>query len=429
MSDTTSLPLSDAALFKRQALAWAAQFPVLCLLDSNGYSHDPYTSTDWLLAIDAIKVFDSPTNSFEGLAAFHSTSTERIFGYLGYDLKNQIENLSSSHPDGIGFTSVYFFRPRYIIEIKDGKAIFNRNYPEAFDLYERIMNFILTPHSDSLAPITLKGRTPKDKYIANVDRIKQQIGNGDFYEMNYCCEWYAENTTIDLSSVFEALNSKARAPFSAYFKLLDKYLLCASPERFLRKSGVTILSQPIKGTIKKGTDANENVALQHSLLHNEKERAENVMIVDLVRNDLAKSAQTGSVKVLELFGIYEFATVNQMISTVTATAREGINPIDIIRNAFPMGSMTGAPKVEVMKMIEAYEDQKRGLYSGAVGYFTPAGDFDFNVVIRSIFYNEASKYLSIQVGSAITYDANAASEYEELLLKAKGMIDALGASI
>ena len=244
--------------------------------------------------------------------------------------------------------------------------------------------------------------------------------------MNYCCEWYAADAVIEPISVFEKLNKTARAPFSSFFKLDDKYLLCASPERFLKRLGAKLISQPIKGTIKKGKTAEENKTLKEQLRNDTKEQAENVMIVDLMRNDLAKSATVGTVKVEELFGIYEFETVHQMISTISAEVKDGMKVIDIIRHAFPMGSMTGAPKVEVMKNIEHYEQQRRGLYSGAIGYIMPTGDFDFNVVIRSILYNATDRYLSIQVGSAITYQSEAQKEYEELLLKANAMFEAVG---
>ena len=428
MAETTSFALTDAALFKRNALQWASQFQTVCLLDSNSYQLDKYSSVEWVLAVDTLDFCADLVNSFEALKGFLNNSNERIFGYLSYDLKNQIEHLTSDNVNGIGFPPMYFFKPRYIIEIKGGKVTFDRNYPEAFDLYERIMAFGPQISANQKVEM-LKPRTSKADYIENVDRIKEQIKAGDFYEMNYCCEFYSEDTAIEPVSVFDKFNNGAKAPFSSFFKLGDKYSLCASPERFLKKVGDKVISQPIKGTIRKGADKKEDDLLKHQLLHNTKERAENVMIVDLVRNDLARSAKTGSIKVEELFGIYEFATVHQMISTVTAEVRKEIHPIDVIRHAFPMGSMTGAPKVEVMKNIEAYEDQKRGIYSGSVGYFAPDGDFDLNVVIRSIFYNASTHYLSIQVGGAITYDADAHAEYDEMLLKAKGMLKALHAEI
>jgi para-aminobenzoate synthetase component 1 len=427
LAESTSFKLADIALFKRQALEWAAQFPTVCLLDSNDYKLDRYSDVDWILAIDALDFVSDSSDSFDSLQKFIDTAGERVFGFLSYDLKNQVERLTSVHPDHIGFPLMYFFMPRYIIEIKDGKVHFNRNYPESFDLYERIMH--VQPKDNISQAILLQSRTAKEKYIDNVQKIKEQIRVGDFYEINYCCEFFSENTLIDPVDIFYKLNSRAKAPMSAFFRLGERYLLCASPERFIKKTGTQIISQPIKGTIRKGQTAFENSELQAQLLASEKERAENVMIVDLVRNDLAKSAVTGSVIVEELFGIYEFPTVHQMISTVSAQIQEAIRVTDIIRSAFPMGSMTGAPKVEVMKNIELYEEQRRGLYSGSVGYITPEGDFDLNVVIRSIFYNHNTKKLSIQVGSAITYDASPESEYEELLLKARGLLEALGAEI
>jgi len=452
LAETTRFTLTDEATFKRKALEWACQFRVVCLLDSNAYPQDKYSSIDWVLAVDALDFVSADRNSFDALKAFIDTSKEKVFGFLTYDLKNQIEHLSSSNIDNLDFPTLYFFKPRYIIEVKGGKVTFNRNYPESFELYERIgtrdegrgtTDNVLPssiacrlssadnalPSSVVSRPSSLTPRTSKEKYLANVRRIKEQIKAGDFYEINYCCEFYAENSQIGPLEVFNRLNAASRAPFSSFFKLEEQYLLCASPERFLKKIGSKVISQPIKGTIRKGATDEENILLQQELANSEKERAENVMIVDLVRNDLAKSAKPGTVRAEELFGIYEFPTVNQMISTVSAELAENIHPVDVIKGAFPMGSMTGAPKVEVMKNIEAYEDQRRGLYSGSVGYFAPDGDFDLNVVIRSIFYNAAKEYLSIQVGSAITYDADPDAEYDELLLKAKGMLDALDARI
>lgn len=430
VADTTTFPVADIALFKRKAVRWAAQFQTVCLLDSCDYPLDRYSSLEWVLAVDAWDFCADRTGSFDALKKFTDTATDKVFGFFSYELKDQVEHLASDNHDGMHWPLIYFFRPRYIIECRAGKVTINRNYPEAFDLYERIMSVSI---SDSLTvdrrQLILTARTPKDHYLTNVSRIKDQIVAGDFYEMNYCCEFYAEQTAIDPLSVFEKLNTAARAPFSSFFKLGDKYMLCASPERFLKKTGDQIISQPIKGTIRKGATPEEDQQLKDTLLNSEKERAENVMIVDLVRNDLAHSAMPGSVQVEELFGIYEFATVHQMISTVTATVAEDTHPVDIIRHAFPMGSMTGAPKVEVMKNIEAYEDQRRGLYSGSVGYFTPDGDFDLNVVIRSVFYDAATHYLSIQVGGAITYDADPLAEYDEMMLKAKGLLIALDAAI
>jgi para-aminobenzoate synthetase component 1 len=210
-------------------------------------------------------------------------------------------------------------------------------------------------------------------------------------------------------------------PFSVYLKQQPRYVLGASPERFLKKTSNRLVSQPIKGTIRRGRTTTEDEALKLALRNSEKEQAENLMIVDLVRNDLARSAETGSVQVDELFGIYSFQQVHQMISTVSATARADASLAEILGNAFPMGSMTGAPKIRAMQRIDELEATRRGVFSGAIGYITPDGDADFSVVIRSVLYNATDQYASFMVGSAITYDADPEQEYAECLLKASAM--------
>jgi para-aminobenzoate synthetase component 1 len=226
--------------------------------------------------------------------------------------------------------------------------------------------------------------------------------------------------------MFAKLNKVSPNPFASFFKLNDKYVMCASPERFLAKRGDKLMSQPIKGTIKRGETVAEDELNKQQLKNNTKELQENVMIVDLVRNDLTRSAKHGTVKTKELFGIYSFKHLHQMISTVICEIAEGLSAVQAIKNSFPMGSMTGAPKINAMLLMEQYERSKRGIYSGAIGYFSPDGDFDFNVVIRTLLYNETNRYLSFHAGSAITYYADAEKEYEECLLKAKAILEVLG---
>jgi para-aminobenzoate synthetase component 1 len=199
-----------------------------------------------------------------------------------------------------------------------------------------------------------------------------------------------------------------------------------SPERYLKKEGINILSQPIKGTSKRNIDNEEDDLLNITHLKtSEKERAENIMVVDLVRNDLSRICKEGTVKVDELCAVYSFPQVHQMISTISGILKDGIHWTDAIRQTFPMGSMTGVPKKKVMELIENYERSKRGLFSGSIGYVTPAGDFDFNVVIRSLLYNSTDKYLSFHTGSAITFSSDPETEYEECLLKAEAIKKAL----
>jgi para-aminobenzoate synthetase component I len=246
--------------------------------------------------------------------------------------------------------------------------------------------------------------------------------------MNYCIEFYGE-AKIDPADTFLLLNRNNPAPFSCFYRYNNKYLLSSSPERFLAKRGQTLVSQPIKGTIKRGCTPEEDQALKDQLFHDPKERSENVMIVDLVRNDLSRTARDGSVKVKELFGIYTYTYVHQMISTIESTLGENVHFTDAIRECFPMGSMTGAPKVRAMQIIEACEATRRGLYSGAVGYISPTRDFDFNVIIRSILYNGDDQYVSFMAGSAITAASDPEKEFSECLLKAASMAKTLNADL
>jgi len=268
-------------------------------------------------------------------------------------------------------------------------------------------------------------RLSKNAYFDKVDKVMEHIHRGDIYEVNFCQEFYAEHCDIDTLHVYKKLNMISQAPFACYLKLKDKYLLCASPERFVKKEGEKIIVQPIKGTARRLSDKNKDRKLADSLALDPKERAENIMIVDLLRNDLSKNAVKGSVIVEELCKVYSFKQVHQLISTVVCHVNPDDHPVDIIKNLFPMGSMTGAPKISAMKIIDEEEETKRGLYSGAVGYFSPDSNFDFNVVIRSILYNQPKKYASFSVGSAITSQSIIKKEYEECLLKAKALMQAL----
>ncbi len=343
---------------------------------------------------------------------------------LSYELKNEIEPLLHSlHPDGLEWPALQFFEAE----------IWFRFLAESVEIHgpESVLTEILSSElADSPTVIpALRPRMPQEDYLQAVSHIQEDILNGEVYELNLCQEFYAEQAVLEPVALFQQLNAASPTPFAGFYKWEDHYLLCASPERFLRREGNTLLSQPIKGTIRRGNFPETDAQQRHTLLHDEKERAENLMIVDLVRNDLARVAETGTVQVPELFGLYPFRHVWQMISSVQAQARPGTDLVDALQAAFPMGSMTGAPKIRAMQLIEQYERTRRGLYSGSIGYVLPNGDFDFNVVIRSLQYRRDTGYLSFQVGSAITYDSVPEREYEECLLKAQAMLEVLGATI
>ncbi len=415
--------------FKTLLYFWSRQFLEVAWLDSNGH-RDQYSSFDALLAVDALTILQTDAqNAFEELHVFQEGSRDWIFGYLSYDLKNDLEDLRSRNPDRLGFPELYFFRPKKLISVKGKQVEFNYlNMVDdeiEKDFKEISEGAFPKPKKRHKKAAHIKLGIFKDDYFSRVQKMLAHIHRGDIYEANFCQECYAEQIELDAWRTYDKLNTISKAPFSCFLRLNDHYLLSASPERYLQRKGDTLISQPIKGTARRSQDPRTDAALKKELAVDLKERAENIMIVDLVRNDMSKNAQKGSVTVEELCKVYSFEQVHQMVSTVCSRVREGVASIDLIRDTFPMGSMTGAPKLSAMKIIEELEAFKRGLYSGAVGYFTPSGDFDFNVVIRSILYNEPEKYVSFSVGSAITAKAIPEKEYEECLLKAKAMREVL----
>lgn len=417
--------VNDLPSFREKALQWAASFDTLCYLDSNGFN-DPYSKFDTLIAAGARAELTANTgNAFDRLDEFRKNNPGWMTGFLGYDLKNEIEALTSANPDGLKFPDLYFFVPEHLVLIKGDEAEIISDYPDQLikDINEQALD-----RAAQQSVINLKPRFSRQEYIDTVNRIKEHITRGDIYVTNFCQEFFSENAVIDSLQAFIKLNKISPNPFAAFFKLRDKYILSASPERFLAKRGVKLISQPIKGTSKRYEDTELDRLSKEKLQGHPKELQENVMIVDLVRNDLTKSAKAGTVKTEELFGIYSFAQVHQMISTVICELNDGVSVVEAIKNTFPMGSMTGAPKISAMQLMEQYERSNRGVYSGAIGYFSPDGDFDFNVVIRTLLYNEANRYLSFQVGSAITYHADPEKEYEECLLKAQAILEVLGQS-
>ena len=329
--------------------------------------------------------------------------------------------------DHLDFPELFFFQPKKVLLWKNDTVEFLYLAPYQ-DEVEKDVHEISQVEIGLDAPsknCQISSRLSKKDYFDKVTNVLKHIHRGDIYEVNYCQEFYAESCEINTIDVYQKLNRISQAPFASYIKLRDKFLLCASPERFVKKQDNKIIVQPIKGTARRLNDKIADQKLAQSLVNDPKERAENIMIVDLIRNDLSKNAVKGSVHVEELCKVYSFKHVHQLISTVVCTVDKDDNDVDIIKNLFPMGSMTGAPKISAMKIIEEEEETKRGLYSGAVGYFNPEGNFDFNVVIRSILYNASKKYASFSVGSAITSLSVIENEYEECLLKAKALKEAL----
>ncbi len=417
----TSYPIYDFYKFKSQLLNFGKRFSNFCFLDNHNYDFDK--SFECIAGFGVVtSLASNKAIGLKELDKFKKDTTDWIFGHLSYDLKNQIEGLYSANEDHIGFEDFYFFIPEIVfITSHDSVAIGVDKSNDSKTIFNDV-NSTASAETIYNKP-AIRSKFSKKEYLYTVKKLQQHILRGDCYEICFCQEFFAEKVYVDPVAVFQKLSDISPNPFSAFYKSNEKYLMCASPERFLKKINDTIFSQPIKGTSKRSKVADEEEKYQ--LQNNQKERAENIMVVDLVRNDLSKICMEGSVSVKEFLGIYSFPQVHQMISTIEGTLDENILLSEIIRATFPMGSMTGAPKKRVLELIEKYEKTKRGLFSGSVGYISPKGDFDFNVVIRSILYNQKNRYLSIPVGSAITWKSDPEKEFEECAVKIEGMKKAL----
>lgn len=430
MRTTLTHQLKDSEIFKKKLLYWAQQYDDVVWIDSNNHL-GKYSSYDAILAVDAFTSLRTDyINAFDKLSEYQNTTNDWVFGYLTYELKNAIEDLESNNYDGLGFPDLYFFQPKKLFFLKDNNVEIQYLKMVDDEIDNDLMNIMncqseLCEDQVKEKQIKIKLRIHKDDYFTKVNQMLAHIQRGDIYEANFCQEFYAENSQIDPLETFNRLNNISKPPFATFLKFEDKYLLSASPERYIKKEGVRVISQPIKGTAKRSENLDEDAKLASDLAKDEKEHSENIMIVDLVRNDLSQTAKKGSVKVEELCKVYSFLQVHQMVSTISSEVAKETLPVDLLKTTFPMGSMTGAPKISAMKIIEDLEETKRGLYSGSVGYFAPNGDFDFNVIIRSILYNATKEYVSYSVGSAITAKSDPLKEYEECLVKAKAMREVL----
>lgn len=442
-----SFPIStdqDIQFIKQQMLTWAVPFNICCFLDNHSYPHSSSAhSVECLLAAGAVEtVAASAGNAFDRLRDWADARQDWLFGHFAYDLAQETEPVHGvaasagavASDDPIGFPDLLFFVPEVVVELKQDSVRIGSFGVDQEAIWTQIRRATPTAAGAAgnpgngavMGPPVFKSRFTREEYLATVAALQQHILRGDCYEVNFCQEFFSRDATIDPLSAWFSLSAASPNPFAAFYRVDCSYLLCASPERFLKKTGDRLVSQPIKGTAPRILQDPDADLLQHDRLYNSpKDRSENVMVVDLVRNDLSRVCVPGSVGVSELFGIYPFPQVHQMISSVTGRLLPGVDWTEAVRATFPMGSMTGAPKNKVVELIARYERSRRGIFSGAVGYVTPDRDFDFNVVIRSLMYNSDTRYLSYQVGSGITFYSDPAAEYEECLVKAEGLRKAM----
>ncbi|MEQ8360365.1 MAG: anthranilate synthase component I family protein [Cytophagales bacterium] len=413
--------LSNISQFVQKACDLANNNEFFVRLDNHkiSYPHGAFPNMIAFGSISSISLAES-SSAFNQFKEYIQKTQDWVFGYFSYDLKNDTENLYSRNADHKSFPELLFFCPQNILEFHEDEVIIH-SLGDPEKLFNEILNHSPLDEVLENETIEFKTETSREEYLEVINKLRRHIYEGDVYEINYCMEYLAHSENINSYNYWLKLCEQSPTPFAAFLKASQFSLICASPERFIKKNKSKIISQPIKGTIHTGKGKLERKENKEQLFNSEKERAENMMIVDLVRNDLAKSSKPGSVKVEELFGIYEFRHLFHMISTVVSEAKDTVELVDIIKNAFPMGSMTGAPKIKVMELIEDYEKSKRGIFSGSIGYIDPSGNFDFNVIIRSLFYNSGTKLLSYNIGSAITYDSDPEQEYEECQLKAKAI--------
>lgn len=421
---TAQFPVNDREAFKIKMLNWSARFNIFCFLDNNNYSFGE-PSFECMLAVGAENFISLETeNIFYSLKRFAEENPGWLFGHLNYPAFGLNED---EEKDKIGFAAGFFFVPEIILQLKGNELTIESGKIDPNEIYSVVSQQSSIIEHQVPTSADIKSRYSKDEYITIIEKLRKHIKRGDCYEINFCQDFYSANATIDPLFLYYKLATISPNPFAAFYKINDKYCMCASPERFLKRSGNKLISQPIKGTSKRDLiNKDIDAANKNYLLNSQKEKSENVMIVDLVRNDMSRICTEGSVLVKELFGIYSFPQVHQMISTIEGEVSDEMHWCDIIKACFPMGSMTGAPKVKVMELISRYETVPRGLFSGTIGYIRPDGDFDFNVIIRTLFYNETQKAVSFKAGGGITFYSTAEDEYNESMMKASAIIKVLG---
>lgn len=423
--------VSDMAGLRAGLIRFAERFDDAVILDSlheakvlPGYDREYRI----LAGFGSRRFYPAPDHTWEGLDDFlrhQKHDGEYVLGYLSYDIKNNIEDLKSENPDRTGFPEVFLMVPEVLVIVTDGSIEIRSHDSGPEEIYAELGLHLRHPVS-STGHVDLKPVLSRSQYLEKVRGLQEHIQRGDIYEVNFCHEFYSDHAEVDAYETYIRLGEDSPNPFGCFVKHEGRFLLCASPERFLRMASGMITSQPMKGTMPRHQDPALDEEYRTALEHSVKDKAENVMIVDLTRNDLSRIAKRGSVRVPELYRVHSFPNVHQMVSTVQCDVRDDVQVSEILTATFPMGSMTGAPKVRAMQLIEEYEPMKRGIFSGTAGYFAPDGSFDLNVVIRSIMYSESDHVLSVMAGGAITNMSDPEREYEESLVKMKPLFRTLG---
>jgi len=363
---------------------------------------------------------ENNASEIDQLNVWLKEKTLPVLGYISFEAKKLFEKNTYENCCSDGSELIYFFEPEHIWKEENGIwfSLTEEQPNERSVVEDFLSNYKNIEHTRKEEKLVFEMLENKQTYFEKIARILEHIQHGNYYETNFCMPLQAKGILNDAFAHFSKMNSTTEAPHAVYFNGENLQLLCTSPERFIQKKGNKIISQPIKGTIKRGANNTEDEENKTLLQTSKKERSENIMIVDLVRNDLSRIAEKASVQVTALCELHTFKTLHHLVSTVEAELPSNITFKEILAATFPMGSMTGVPKISAVQHMEKIEMLDRGLYSGTFGTIEPNGNFDFNVIIRSAIYNKEKKQTTIKVGSAITHASNAEAEYDECLLKA-----------
>lgn len=349
------------------------------------------------------------------------------YGQLSYGLKDHVERLGSRHAPRWSFPLLWWALPERVVEVVGDAAFLYCPASDEAEAKAWAKKVISAPPESAPArlPDEWLRHTDRTAYMEALSRIQRHLLRGDIYELNYCTERTATLPELDPYASFTRLMAGSSASFPAFYRHLDQFALCASPERYLSFDGRLVRGEPMKGTRARSIDAREDARAAAALAADEKERSENVMAVDVMRNDLGRVAVPGSVQVPVLFGIRSHPGVHQMVSTIEARLADGMGPVQAVAASFPMASMTGAPKIRAMQLIDELEDMPRELFSGSLGFFDDRGRGDLNVMIRTVMYDAPTGHASLITGSAITVMSDHEKEYEECELKARSVLDPL----
>lgn len=423
------MEVNDSHQIKSKLIQWANQFEEVVWLDSNDYpnSHNNYQA---ILAVEAERFFRTDSiKALDELKEYRKTNKDWLFGYLSYDAANLEVIQTNQKSDLLQFSKLNFFHPRKIFILKKNRIEIHYSSEKQGEIekdWNSINEIIPKKPSHKKLNLDVKARLSKQEYLDKVETIKSYIDQGKITEINFCQEFYTQADLEHPLAVYQHLNKISKTPFAAYLRLNDKYVMCASPERYLSHTDGEVKAQPIKGTAKRKKKELEDQQFRIALENNEKEVLENTIATEMIVNELYAIAEEGSVQVTELSKAYTFEQVHQLISTIVCQLHPKLEAIDAIIATYPMGSMTGIPKESSLSIIDELENFNRSLYSGSIGYFAPNDDFDFNVVIRSILYNATTNYVSFAAGGAITALSDPEKEYEECMVKVKAMAEVLG---